>query len=105
MQTSKGSQAQLRSTKGCPDEQVTLPDSIAVCWKRGGTYLGSLRYTHHDGTPGPLRLWLLPLACAASGCEEHLASHGSREETCSGALLFLSMMETVPKLASQGMLG
>lgn len=41
MQTSKVSQAQLRSTKGCPDEQVTLHDSIAVCWKRGGTYLGS----------------------------------------------------------------
>lgn len=50
MQTSKGIQAHLRRTKGCPDVQVALHDSIAVCWRKGGTYLLSLWLVYHDGT-------------------------------------------------------
>lgn len=44
------SQAHRRSTKGCSDVQVALHDSIAVCWRRGGTYLLSLWLIYHDGT-------------------------------------------------------
>lgn len=55
--------------------------------------------------PGPLKFWLPPLVGAASGCKEYLTLLGSGEGTRAGAPLLLSVMEAVPRLAHQGMLG
>lgn len=55
----KASQAQLRSTTGCPDEQVTLHDSIALWFKYQDGMLASIAWTSEILAPSSG--WILPL--------------------------------------------